>query len=84
MKLEATLGAPAEDGLYAARQWYGYRILEWHKGEWWHPGLQSKWGKTEIEAHIGPLPTIVKDFSKPAPHRGRDNRVPQKAMEFDL
>lgn len=82
--IEATLGNPTTPGLYCARQWYGYRILEWDGEKWWHPGKSAEWGKAEIEAHIGPLPTISKDYTQPAPHRGRDNRTPQRAMEFDL
>lgn len=71
MKIEATLGNPVEPGIYAARQWYGWRILEWHNGEWWHTGRSAKWpsgapgGKPSIEAHIGPLPVISMDYTKP-------------------
>jgi hypothetical protein len=68
VKIEATLGNPTEDGIYAARQWYGWRILEWWKGEWWHAGKSAKWGNAEIEAYFGPLPVISKvapPFDKP-------------------
>lgn len=66
MKIEATLGSPVEPGIYAARQWYGWRILEWHSGQWWYPGKVAQWPhKAEIEAHIGPLPVIARDFSVP-------------------
>jgi hypothetical protein len=64
VKLEATLGSPSEPGLYAARQWYGWRILRWHEGAWWHDGLSAKFG-AEVEAYIGPLPVISKDYTKP-------------------
>lgn len=84
MNIEATLGDPTENGVYAARQWHSWRILQWHDGAWWHPGLSAKWpvgapshNETGIEAHFGPLPTISQDFTKPAPRRGRDNRAPQ-------
>lgn len=67
MKIEATLGNPTTPGIYAARQWYAWRILEWHEGAWWHPGLGAKWpAKAEIDAHFGPLPVIARDFSVPA------------------
>ena len=78
MKIEATLGAPSEPGIYAARQWYAWRILEWHDGAWWHVGRSVKWpASAEIEAFVGPLPVIAKicpPFDKPA----------APAMEFDL
>lgn len=62
--IEATLGNPSEPGIYAARQWYCWRILEWHSGQWWYPGKVAQWPhKAEIEAHIGPLPVIAQDFS---------------------
>lgn len=82
MTFDFALGNPTTPGLYCARQWYGYRILEWDGEKWWHPGRSAPWpvaatGETGIEAHAGPLPTISKDFTKPFPHRGRDNRVPQ-------
>jgi hypothetical protein len=68
-------GKPTEPGLYAARQWYGWRILEWHAGEWWHVGRSGKWGSAEIEAFLGPLPVIAKNYVPiPAP----------AVMEFDL
>lgn len=84
MTLEATLGNPTENGIYAARQWYAWRILEWHDGAWWHVGRAAKWPTAavgnlgEIEAHFGPLPVIAKicaPFDKP--------REPAP-MEFDL
>lgn len=71
MKIEATLGNPVEPGLYCARQWYGYRILEWDGTKWWHPGRSAPWpvaavgNKQSIEAHIGPLPVISMDYTKP-------------------
>lgn len=89
--IEPTLGNPTKDGIYAARQYYGWRILEWHKGEWWHVGRAAKWPVGEpgniggIEAHVGPLPVISKDFTKPAPHRGPTQPVTKApAQEFDL
>lgn len=88
MKLEATLGSPTEPGIYAARQWYAWRILQWHEGEWWHEGLAAKWPKgAEIEAYIGPLPRISRDFTKTAalsvrPFDSTDSIPP--VMEFDL
>jgi hypothetical protein len=62
--IEPSLGNPTEPGIYAARQWYGWRILEWHKGAWWHIGRASSWPKkAEIDAFVGPLPVIARDFS---------------------
>lgn len=89
MKIEATPGKPTEDGIYCARQWYGWRILEWWKGEWWHAGKTAKWGNAEIEAYIGPLPVISKDFTKPPlglEKRGEETQFPdeQEAWEARL
>ena len=86
MKLEPeTQFSPLDDGLYACRQWYGWRILQWHKGAWWHAGLGAKWpiaahGETGIEAWIGPLPVISKDYTKPPLGIAR---APEP-MEYDL
>lgn len=67
---------PTEPGIYAARQWYCWRILEWHAGSWWHPGRASQWpASAEIEAHIGPLPIIAKDYTA---------GIAPPPMEFDL
>lgn len=75
MKLEPTLGKPSEPGIYAARQWYAWRILEWHEGAWWHVGRQCVWPKkAEIEAFIGPLTVISRNFSMPE----------KPILEFDL
>jgi len=73
------IGNPTEPGIYAARQWYAWRILEWHGGEWWHPGRASKWGSAEIEAFTGPLPVISKDYTKPPLGKLR-----VETPEFDL
>lgn len=73
-------GKPVEPGLYAARQYYGWRILEWHEGEWWHERRTAKWGSTEIEAFLGPLPVISKDFTRPPLGKLRE----MEASEYDL
>lgn len=63
MKIEPQTGFPTEPGIYACRQWYAWRILEWREG-WWHSGGHSSWPKgAEIEAFIGPLPVIGRDYS---------------------
>lgn len=86
MKIEATLGSPTEPGLYAARQWYAWRILEWHEGAWWHPGKAASWpANAEIEAYIGPLPVISKDYTRPplAPHKWKDVPDERLTEEWD-
>lgn len=86
MKVET--GSPSVNGLYAIRQWYTWRILEWHEGAWWHVGRSAKWpvgnppaAETGIEAFLGPLPVISQDFTKPPLGMVRKNA---DAMEFDL
>lgn len=65
--MTVTEGNPTAPGIYAARQWYAWRILEWYDGAWWHVGRASKWpAKAAIDAHAGPLPVIARDFSVPA------------------
>lgn len=81
MKIEPSLGNPTEPGIYAARQWYTWRILEWHEGAWWHVGRSARWPvgnpptlESGIEAFVGPLPVIARDFSV----------APKNLPEFDL
>lgn len=75
MKIEPQTGLPTEPGIYACRQWYAWRILEWRDG-WWHPGGHSSWPKgAEIDAWVGPLPVIGRDFSV---------QPKADAMEYDL
>lgn len=88
MKIEATLGEPTEDGIYAARQWYSWRILEWWKGAWWHAGRSAPWpASAPIEAHIGPLPVISKDYTKPplglSGKRGEETQFPDEP-EYEI
>lgn len=89
MKIErvpATVN-PAEPGIYACRQYYGWRILEWHDGAWWHVGRSAKWpiaatgNKMGIDSYIGPLPLISADFMQSPLADGLRNPT---ALEFDL
>lgn len=88
MKIEVASGIPAEDGIYACRQWYAWRILEWKRGAWFHAETDCPWpiaarsGETGIEGFVGPLPRISKDFTA-TPVTARGNPLPPP-MEFDL
>lgn len=63
------VGFPTYDGLYAAEIYYGWKLLEWRKGVWWHPECVGPW-KADVPARwVGPLPA-------------RRNKKP--ALEFDL
>lgn len=78
--MKVTEGNPTEPGIYAARQWYAWRILEWRDGKWMHPGGTSAWpAKATIDAHVGPLPVIARDYSIV-----ESDFLPAKPMEFDL
>jgi len=87
--IEPTLGKPSKPGIYAARQWYGWRILEWHGNAWWHVGRQTQWPKkAEIDAFVGPLPVIARDFSvKEAPVEDWEKELHYRKLqtgEYDL
>lgn len=65
---------PTRAGIYACRQWYGWRILEWKSGCWVYVGGTASWPmpREVFEAIAGPLPAPSPTPVKPA------------ALEFDL
>lgn len=65
-------GEPPVPGIYACRQWYGWRVLEWDGRRWGYQGMMAYWpNSTEpFEAWCGPLP------------RGSYPAAP--ALEYDL
>lgn len=59
MSLSVQHGRPEKDGLYLAGNKYGWRILEWFLGKWWHAGRTAMWPETALmTAFIGPLPDV--------------------------
>ena len=57
MKHGGMLGAePTEAGLYVAEVYFGWKILQWHEGAWWHTELVSRWTASKPVQWLGPLP----------------------------
>lgn len=70
MKHGGLLGAePAENGLYAAEVYFGWKILQWHAGKWWHTELTGRWTASKPVQWLGPLPPLM---------------GPKPKQEFDL
>lgn len=44
------------DGLYAAEIYWGWKLLEWKDGAWWHPDCGAHWTAGEPLQWVGPLP----------------------------
>lgn len=64
---------PAVNGLYAVEVYFGWKLLEWKDGEWWHTGGVGRWTASEEHQWVGPLPDRI--GAKPA--------IPAK-VEYDL
>lgn len=60
---------PTQNGTYAAEVYFGWKLLEWKDGEWWHPSGVGRWTASEPVQWVGPLPARIGDKPK---------------MEFDL
>lgn len=63
---------PITNGVYVALIYWGWKLLEFHDGVWWHPTKTSRWGAGDPERWVGPLPE-----REPSPNVN----VP---LEFDL
>jgi hypothetical protein len=53
---------PTISGLYCAEVYFGWKLLEWHEGAWWHQGLRSRWTAGEPIQFIGPMPKLSTDM----------------------
>jgi len=62
---------PPYDGLYAVEVYHGWKLMEWHKGAWWHMGRVGKWDACVPHQWVGPLPA-------------RKYQTAPPAQEFDL
>lgn len=76
MTVATGTGTPPQPGVYACRQWYGWRVLEWTGDRWAYEGRGAYWpNSTEpFELWCGPLP--ANDYMR--------QRAPKPAQEFDL
>lgn len=63
---------PTEPGIYVAEVYFGWKILEWKDGSWWHPGAVGKWTAHAPVQWVGPLPDRL----------GMDK--PKPTLEYDL
>lgn len=69
---ETNAGFPTSEGLYAAEVYFGWKLLHWRDGQWWHPEHTGRWTAGEPHQWVGPLPDRI--GAKPA----------KPAQEFDL
>lgn len=63
---------PPYEGLYVIEVYFGWKLMEYRKGEWWHPGGVGRWTSCVPVQWVGPLP--ARKFS----HEVKPD------MEFDL
>ena len=57
---EQCIGNPVLDGFYAAEVYFGWKLLEWKDGEWWHVGCPGRWTATKPLQWVGPLPALIR------------------------
>ncbi len=50
------IGSPIHEGLYIAEVYFGWKLLEWKKGEWWHQSQVGRWTANVPVQWVGPLP----------------------------
>lgn len=73
-RVSVATGEPLTNGVYAAEVYFGWKLLEWKDGEWWHVGCPGRWTATAPVQFVGPLPARVCPEKPKAP----------AAQEFDL
>lgn len=64
---------PTENGTYCAEVYFGWKLLDWKDGAWWHPGYVSRWTAGITKQWVGPMPAVIGD----AP-------LPKATQEYDL
>lgn len=77
MTIAAQTGAPTENGVYAAEVYFGWKILAWRDGEWWHESFVGRWTASEPVQWIGPFPELLKKPQSEMPDNG-------EAPQYDL
>lgn len=63
--LSVAVGKPAFEGLYACEVYFGWKLLEWYNGEWWHGERVGRWTASTPVQWVGPFPERI--GIKPAP-----------------
>jgi hypothetical protein len=61
MSVENGAGRPTEEGLYAVEIYFGWKLLEWYAGDWWHEAKVGRWMAGNPAQWVGPLPPRMKD-----------------------
>lgn len=54
-----TGNTPTVNGLYAAEIYFGWKLLEWKDGSWWHTELAGCWSAGDPVQWVGPLPERI-------------------------
>lgn len=63
-RMHAGTGRPTVEGIYAAEVYFGWKLLEWKDGAWWHLALVGRWTATKPVQWVGPLPQLTRQESK--------------------
>lgn len=63
---------PQHEGVYAVEVYFGWKLMEWHAGDWWHTGRSGRWTACQPVQWVGPLPDRI----------GGEGAPPKR--EFDL
>jgi hypothetical protein len=61
---------PLANGIYAAEVYFGWKLLQWKDGEWWHTELVSRWTASKPVQWIGPFPPLLKKPQSAMPDAG--------------
>ena len=66
-RVDVGVGSPLHNGLYVAEIYWGWKLLEWKNGEWWHPDCAGRWSAGIPVQWVGPLPARKNSPPKPKP-----------------
>jgi hypothetical protein len=60
VKLLNGFDTPALEGVYAAEVYFGWKLLEFRDGSWWHMGKVGRWTASDPVQWVGPLPELMR------------------------
>jgi hypothetical protein len=52
-------GPPTVNGLYVVEIHFGWKLLEWYAGAWWHMAKVGRWMADDPVQWVGPLPERI-------------------------
>lgn len=55
-------GKPKEDGTYCVEVYFGWKIMDWRDGKWFHHLIDSPWTAMPPKQWVGPMPPPFKGF----------------------